>query len=71
MNLLSVVAIVLTCLVSLTGPAMPTFQQGLKGQEQVEKEKKNEEILTPLTDEEKQLNPRDILLGQNQDFATI
>src|SRR5258708_3555461 len=71
MNLLAVEAIVLTCLVSLTFPATPTFQMGLKVQERVETEKKNEEILTPLTDVEKYLNPRDILLGQPDFVADL
>jgi len=71
MKLLSNMAVVLTCLASLVRPATLTYQMDLKGQGQVAKEKKNEEILTPLTDAEQQLNPREILLGQPDFVADL
>ena len=71
MKLLSASAIVLTFLVSLVCPVTGTYQQGPEDRAQVEKEKKNEQILTPLTDAEQQLKPREILLGQPDFVADL
>ncbi len=65
------VAIILSCLSNLGRAAALKYEPPRKIQARAGKEKKNEEVLTPLTDAEHSLNPRDIVLGEPDFVADL
>lgn len=62
---------VLTCAQSGQPTRLRSIQQIDNSQEQAGKNKKDEEVLTPLTDEERALNPRDIVANQPDFVADL
>lgn len=59
------------CLSAWAYPATLACPAPQEVQGQTENEKQNEEVLTPLTDAERQLNPRDIVRGQPDFVADL